>query len=424
MAASHHARGELFLTNIVLGALFVLWPLIALAGGMGFSVFTGLAALLLLPVIARSLRPRLYTFALLAFFIYAGASSMWSPREQVMVSIDFGKMQFAIRSEMLRVGLQIAALGGLIAAALRLDDSAKARLQGIAHVALLVQLAMLVVLTIFEKQVLELLRPLVPDTGEGVQNLSRNCIIMGVAAPVLAIGLARQKPPPLAIAIIAGVIGVISVILFVREVHAGLLAIALAGGCVALVHVLPKHGFKILGLLIASLLMSAPWLYGFLSKGADFATANDSASYRAAIWQRVIELINQHPLEGNGLGALRTVRETIETGVFKGELTVPNHAHNMMLQLWAETGAIGAGLLSLAIILVGWRLGDARKLGAAGFRAAAIAGAMVAIAGVSFDVWNDWWWAVGGLLAVLAVATPRSVSPGLAPQTGGQNAAG
>ena len=138
----------------------------------------------------------------------------------------------------------------------------------------------------------------------------------------------------------------------------------------------------------------------------------------------MIELINQHPLEGNGLGALRTVRETIETGVFKGELTVPNHAHNMMLQLWAETGAIGAGLLSLAIILVGWRLGDARKLGAAGFRAAAIAGAMVAIAGVSFDVWNDWWWAVGGLLAVLAVATPRSVSPGLAPQTGGQNAAG
>ena len=35
-------------------------------------------------------------------------------------------MQFAIRSEMLRVGLQILALGVLIGAAMRLDDKQKA----------------------------------------------------------------------------------------------------------------------------------------------------------------------------------------------------------------------------------------------------------------------------------------------------------
>jgi len=49
---------------------------------------------------------------------------------------------------------------------------------------------------------------------------------------------------------------------------------------------------------------------------------------------------------------------------------------------------------------------DARTLGPAGLKAAALAGAMVAVAMVSFDLWNEWWWAVGGLLAGLAAATP------------------
>jgi|GEM_PF-4776027 len=35
---------------------------------------------------------------------------------------------------------------------------------------------MLIVLTVFELQILDMLRPIVPDTGEGVQNISRNCL--------------------------------------------------------------------------------------------------------------------------------------------------------------------------------------------------------------------------------------------------------
>ena len=168
------------------------------------------------------------------------------------------------------------------------------------------------------------------------------------------------------------------IVLTTREVNAGPLAMAFAGVAVLLVKLVPRYGFKILGLVIAGL-MSAPWLFGWLSQGTDFATAADSSSYRAAIWQRVIALINEHPLTGGGLGVLRTVNETIQTGAFAGQLTIPNHAHNMMLQLWAETGAIGAGLLSLAIVLAGWRMPDARSLGAGGLRAAAIAGAMLAV---------------------------------------------
>lgn len=391
---------------VVLGALFVLWPLVALAGGLAFSSLSGLACILLLPSIARSPRPRLYFLALLAFLVFAGVSTLWSPHDQVLISIDLDRMQIAIRSEMLRVGLLILALGGLVGAAMRLDDAGKARLQRIAHVALLVQLGMLVVLTIFEAQILQMLTPIVPDTGEGIQNISRNSLIMAAAAPLLAIGLARGRSAAIGGAMAAAVLLTVAAILAVRGVHAGLLAIAAAAACVALVHILPRRGFRVLGVLLALLVMSAPLVFGFITQGSDYATADDSSSYRAAIWQRVIALINEHPLTGNGLGVLRTIRETIDSGVFAGQLTVPNHSHNMMLQLWAETGAIGASLLSLAIVLAGWRMDDMRALGAAGYKAAALVGVMTAVAGVSFDLWNDWWWAVGGLLGVLAVATP------------------
>lgn len=407
------------MTTVVLGALWVLWPFVALAGGLGFSILVALAAVLLLPSVARSLRPRLYFAVLLAFFVYAGVSAIWSPREQVLIEIDFSQLQVSVRSEMLRVGLQILALGGLIAGGMRLDDKGRERILRLAHIGIVVQLAMLVVLTLFEQQLLDWLTAFVPDTGEGVQNISRNCLIMSLAAPVLAIGLTRGRSMTLGLGLGFLVVMATAVIVAVRGVNAGLLAIAAAGVCAGIVHLVPRHGFKIIGAGIAALVMSAPLVFGFLSQGADFATADDSSSYRAAIWQRVIALINEEPITGHGLGALRTVRETIEAGAFAGQFTVPNHSHNMMLQLWAETGAIGAGLLSLAIVLAGWRIPHMQKLGLAGYKAAAVAGGMIAVAAVSFDLWNEWWWAIGGLLAMLAAATPlRAAEKSVAVSTG------
>ena len=133
--------------------------------------------------------------------------------------------------------------------------------------------------------------------------------------------------------------------------------------------------------------------------GADATTATTSAEWRLAIWNRVIEVIRQDPFFGQGLGVLRTMDEKIPTGVFKDELFVPNHAHNMVLQLWAEVGAIGAVLVAVTVLLAGFRLPQPRALGVAGFLAAALAGQFMAIALVSFDLWNDWWWACAGLLA-------------------------
>ena len=94
--------------------------------------------------------------------------------------------------------------------------------------------------------------------------------------------------------------------------------------------------------------------------------------------------------------------------MFKDQLFVPNHAHNMVLQLWAEVGAIGATLVAVTVLLAGFRMPQPRTLGVAGFLAAALAGQFMAIALVSFDLWNDWWWACAGLLAALTVVMARA----------------
>jgi len=89
---------------------------------------------------------------------------------------------------------------------------------------------------------------------------------------------------------------------------------------------------------------------------------------------------------------------------------VPNHAHNMALQLWAETGLVGALLLSGAIMLAVFRLPTPAQLGSTAPRIAVLAGVVLAIGVVSYDLWNPAWWGVVSILAVLCVAHSRTLA--------------
>lgn len=391
----------------VLSFVWALWPLLTFAGGLGLGSLAGLAALLCSASAFRALRLQAYMFPLLVFFIYCGVSAIWSPRETVLVDIDFTKMKFAVRSEMLRVGLLLVAIGVLMAVASRLSEERKLMVTRIASVALALQLVSVIVLSLFEADALRLFAGMMAAADEGVQNISRNALLCALAAPVFALVVAGDGKVPGRMMVAAAIILGAAFAVWYRGVDAGLLAIALAVGGIGVVAILPKRGFFLISIAIAAAIMTAPWVIGALTRGAEYATADSSASYRAAIWQHVIEMIQQRPLQGHGVGVLRTITERIDSGVFAGELMVPNHSHNMLVQLWVETGAIGAGLLSLAILAAGWRLSSAQR-SAAMMKGAGLAGGAFAIACVSFDLWNDMFWASCGLIAVLIVCTPRA----------------
>jgi O-antigen ligase len=113
-------------------------------------------------------------------------------------------------------------------------------------------------------------------------------------------------------------------------------------------------------------------------------------------WSYAVERIAERPLAGWGLDASRAFSPHIQL-----------HPHNGALQVWLELGLPGAVLLALV-----WAQ-NYRRLGREGRRlvAPATAGsaAVYLFFGlVSFGVWQEWWLALGALVAVIAaLAEPR-----------------
>ncbi len=392
----------------VLIVIGILWPVIAFGGGQGFSLLLTLAGLLCVPFAARRFQGRLYVTGILLFLVFAMASAKWSPRPFEFVAYNFETWQFALRFDVLKLALILFWSSILITAAGTVEAGPARLVVTITTWAMFVQLVLVAILTAFEPQALKLFSFAMPDPAEGIQNISRNGIIMALAAPFIVVGFGRQMSFSRALLVEILVMVAVVAVLAARGVNGPILSVAVGIAAVAVVRLFPNSGFKILGLGIAAVIMAAPWLFGFLSAGADAASATDSAEWRLAIWKRVVEVINQDPVFGSGLGVLRTITETVPTGEFAKHMLIPNHAHNFALQIWAETGGIGAALFSLAIILFAFRLPAPRYLSVAGFLGAALAGQFFSIGLVSFDFWNDWFWACAGILGALIIIMAKA----------------
>lgn len=121
---------------------------------------------------------------------------------------------------------------------------------------------------------------------------------------------------------------------------------------------------------------------------------------RIDIWQSFGEVARARPLAGAGFGSSATMHEhpvAAEVSPEHRTLLAASHPHDMPLQAWAETGVVGAGLLTLAGLLLLARL---RRLPAAeqAPRLALFAAAF-SIATVGHGAWQGWW--IAGLGAAI-----------------------
>ncbi|WP_082358775.1 O-antigen ligase family protein [Bosea sp. AAP35] len=128
--------------------------------------------------------------------------------------------------------------------------------------------------------------------------------------------------------------------------------------------------------------------------------ANSHSRDRVDIWLSFGEAAMARPLLGAGFGTSPTLdRHPVALAVSEPhrKLLAVGHPHNAPLQAWAETGAIGAALLTFAGLALLYRL---RRLGARDLapRLALFASAF-GIASVAHGAWQGWW------IAALTVAT-------------------
>lgn len=399
---------ESHLLSWVLIFIAALWPIIAFMGGLGFSPLLMLAGVVVAVHAIPRIRFRAYMVMILLFMEFVAASSKWSPQPTTFFEIDLMRGSFAVRFEAIRVGLDLVWTAFLLTYARSLEPAVAQRILRVVSIGILVHLVLVALLSIFQQQALDLFYGHTSDKTDGVQNIARNGIILAISAPLLIVGAARALPFARALLVELAVFSAIIVVLLIRGVDSGILSILMGLGCVGLIRFFPANGFKILGVAFGFVVVSAPLFFKLISQGAEASTISTSANWRLAIWKRVLEVVDEEPFFGHGVGVLRTMKELIPAGEMKGQMLIPNHAHNMILQLWVETGATGASLVALAMIFAGFRMPPPRTLGVAGFLAAALAGQFMTVALVSFDLWADWWWACAGILAVMTTVVWRA----------------
>ena len=83
---------------------------------------------------------------------------------------------------------------------------------------------------------------------------------------------------------------------------------------------------------------------------------------------------------------------------------IPLHPHSGSLQIWLETGAVGAALGALALVIGGVAMSRAlaHRRAAAGAACATLV-SFGFIANVSYGIWQEWWVATA-LIAAAAVS--------------------
>ena len=125
-----------------------------------------------------------------------------------------------------------------------------------------------------------------------------------------------------------------------------------------------------------------------------------SAMHRLYIWQFAAGRIAEKPLQGWGMDGSRTIpggNDPLPTG---GE-SLSLHPHNGPLQIWLELGLPGAVLAAATVWLAFHYAGRiSNRLDRA--VASAMLVAVLAVACLSFGIWQSWWVATMGLFAALA----------------------
>lgn len=179
---------------------------------------------------------------------------------------------------------------------------------------------------------------------------------------------------------------------------------------------------RVLAVAVALLLFAAPILPRTVLAPDAVVRADPeigfSEYHRILIWDFAVKRIAERPLFGWGMNSARVMpggKDTAPTDIpgrtfGRGDAPVelmPLHPHNTPLQLWLELGL--PGVLLAAILISGLFLLAARHPAGPMARAASLAmvTSVIAIAAMSFSMWQSWWLAVVWLAAMLlAVATP------------------
>jgi exopolysaccharide production protein ExoQ len=371
-------------------AFFALLPLVAAGGAMGLPLLMGLAASAAIgPTAFRRLTERrpLALGLVTAFVVWAAASSLWSGWD--------GQTWLKI--------LAMTGFGLLFAAGATADARAARLVLAGALASLLALAALLGIEAAWDVPLNTAVNPDLPR-DQVLQNPARGLVVfLALVWPCLAALIAGSG------ALRSGAAALVALAGGALSLQFGQLSTAVGFGvglvAFAVAFLTPAFTIRALTLGLAAWMLAAPFLTPLIFANQAIAQAlPHSSAVRVGIWQYTSARILEQPWIGHGLDAGRA---TSEIATYDGEQmrAIPVHPHSASLQIWYETGAIGAAIAAAALAIGGWRLARAFKHDKPAAAAAAAVLAMFGfMANIGWSIWQEWWMATLLLAATLVAA--------------------
>ncbi|MEM6410801.1 MAG: O-antigen ligase family protein [Pseudomonadota bacterium] len=380
------------------------WAPAAFVGGKLFAPLIFLGAIFSGPGVIPSLRHRLRADVVLVvlFLLWLTISAWWSPADTSLVTGSLSGGNFSVDAPQIRFGITILAAGVLLVGALAWTEPERSVLTYVLAGSVVFLLLGLLVITPLRETIIE-------NRGAGLlpsaQSVGRAVNLLALSIP-LALGVIYGRLQRKTALTVCGLVLILFAVVGLRMGGAAaLIGVVVGFGVLAIFWLMPKDGFTRLFDLLAVTVFTAPFLvWGGISLFSGFGGSLPvSAHQRLLIWEATNQRISEKPFFGHGADASTAWHQTFAEAPewlalmpdnFDLVRIIPGHPHNMALQVWAETGMIGAALLAGAFALLGRRLpppselGDVTRIAAAG-----VFGVGVTLFFVSYSAWDESFWA-------------------------------
>ncbi len=376
------------------GAIFlvmVLMPLVSHAGGLGVAPLIFILGVfgLVLALKTKSFKITGVQFALIIFLTWLSLTALWSPYRPDDMLTNYVK-------------LFIMAIVFYWSWPL-FEYAGRRRPRRLQHLLMSTSLfgAGLLIIDLLSDFGLTLLFNPADDFNEKIfriidaeMNLGHAItILVLLAAPVSMLMLARL-PKRMAKPIMAVFIALLACAALLNNLSVGLLGLIGVLAAMGLGYMLPRKAPPVLLILAVLIIMAAPLLAYIASQYAQNPPGDVPLSWdhRLRMWGYCWNVIADNPLIGAGFDASRSFDETYIAKDGREITTVSLHPHNAGVQIWTETGLIGALLASAVIASL---IKPVQNFVQSRGHAGAVSGVIMAtliISSLTYGAWQFWWW--------------------------------
>ncbi len=376
-------------------ALFLMVPAAGVAGGLALAPLLALFGAVGAPWTKPRKLPWL-PLIVLAAASWAALSILWSP---------------APRPEQALKILAIAAAGSaFVAGAAGLGASARPMARAALVAGVLVLALLLGIEALFDMPLTRTAQPGAP-TGLIERNPGRGVLLLELFG-FAALAALRNYPRGLRWGLGLALLAAMAVLSRQFAMDANAAAAELGLAAFALGYAAPRLAPRLIGFALAGWMLAAPWALLALTQFTEALALRLPASWgmRVHIWNYAAARIAEKPLFGWGLDASRTFGAEQRLGDLRFP-AIPLHPHNFSVQIWLETGAVGALVFAAAIAAAG--MAAARAIGAQRAPAAAAAASFAIIGfawNVSYGAWQEWFMATP-FIAAAAMLLARREAP-------------